>query len=259
VFGRIERLNDGEEAVATKRSQIESYARVQGVPAQALNKMAKLGVVMDRWMDEYELDATAVQCWTSMEEYFGVVPCTVMSMLSNKLAPSACETDVAGVVGMLALQYASGQPSALMDWNNNYGEDPDKAVVFHCSNLPAQIFADIPVMDYQAIIAGTVGRENTFGTVVGRIKAEPFTYLRLSTEDTLGSISAYMGEGEFTTDPIDTFGGYGVVRIPEMQNLLAYICENGFEHHVAVNQSLVAGGVYEALTKYLDWDVYLHS
>jgi L-fucose isomerase-like protein len=232
---------------------------VQGVPDAAMNKMAKLGVVMDRWMKDSELDATAVQCWTSMEEYFGVVPCAVMSMLSNKLLPSACETDVAGLVGMYALQLASQQPSALMDWNNNYGNDPDKAVVFHCSNLPAQIFTDVPVMDYQAIIAGTVGVANTFGTVVGRIKPEPFSFLRVSTDDVAGSISAYLGEGEFTTDPLSTFGGYGVVCVPHMQDLLAYICENGFEHHVAVNQSRVAKPVNEALSKYLDWDVYLHS
>jgi L-fucose isomerase-like protein len=110
---------------------------------------------------------SAVQCWTAIEEYFGVVPCTVMSMMSNDLLPSACEVDICGVVGMYALQLASGTPSALLDWNNNYGEDPDKAVCFHCSNLPKHFFSDVR-MDFQEIIAGTVGKLNTFGTCVGR-------------------------------------------------------------------------------------------
>jgi L-fucose isomerase-like protein len=259
AFGRMDKMKDNEAEVVAKRQAIEKYARTQGVPAAALNKMAKLGVVMDRWTHELELNATAVQCWTSMEEYFGVVPCTVMSMLSNNLMPSACETDVAGVVGMYAMALASGQPSALLDWNNNYGDDPNKCVVFHCSNLPAQIFTEIPVMDYQAIIAGTVGAANAYGTVNGRIKADPFTYLRVSTDDVNGSIAAYMGEGEFTSDPVDTFGGFGVAHIPNLQLLLQYICDNGFEHHVAINQAKVAAPVYEALTTYMDWDVYLHS
>jgi L-fucose isomerase-like protein len=259
VFGRIERLKDEDAAVVAKRAEIDHYTRTQGVPVAALSKMAKLGVVMDRWVAETELDATAVQCWTSIEEYFGVVPCTIMSMLSNKLMPSACETDVAGVVGMYALQLASGAPSALLDWNNNYGDDPDKCVVFHCSNLPAQVFTEIPVMDYQAIIAGTVGVQNTYGTMNGRIKAEPFSYLRVTTDDANGCIAAYLGEGEFTTDPINTFGGFGVAHIPHLQNLLQYICDNGFEHHVAINQSRVANACYEALSKYMDWDVYLHA
>jgi L-fucose isomerase-like protein len=113
-------------------------------------------------------------------------------------------------------------------------------------------------MDYQAIIAGTVGKENTFGTVVGRVKAEPFTYLRVSTDDLNGMISAYVGEGELTNDPLNTFGGYGVARIPGLQDLLQFICENGFEHHTAINLSQCADAVDEALSKYMDWDVYHH-
>jgi len=194
-----------------------------------------------------------------MEEFFGVVPCAVMSMLSNNLFPSGCETDVTGVIGMVALQLASGKPSALVDWNNNYGDDPNKGVIFHCSNWPKHFFLETPKMGYQAIIAGTVGKENTYGTVEGRLKAGPLTYCRVSTDDAQGTISAYVGEGELTDDPLETFGGYGVVQIPNFQGLLHYLCENGFEHHVAINLSQVASAVHEALAKYLGWDVYYHG
>ena len=114
-------------------------------------------------------------------------------------------------------------------------------------------------MDYQAIIAGTVGAENTFGTCVGRVKAGPMSFARFSTDDARGRICGYVGEGEFTRDPLETFGGAGVVRIPDMQNLLRFICENGFEHHVAASLSSVAAIVHEATTKYLGWDVYWHQ
>ncbi len=258
VFGRINRLSDDDPAVKEKREEIQAYVPTRNVPETSLVKMAKLGVVVQRWMEDNRLSATAVQCWTAMEEFFGVVPCTIMSMLSNGLLPSACETDIAGVLGMYVLQLASGKPSALVDWNNNYGDDPNKGVIFHCSNLPKQVFTDIPVMDYQEIIAGTVGKENTYGTVVGRIKAEPFTYCRVSTDDLRGVITAYTGEGVLTDDPLQTFGGYGVVEVPNLQKLLRYICENGFEHHVAINQARVADAVAEAMGKYLGWEVYYH-
>ena len=179
--------------------------------------------------------------------------------MSNNLMPSACETDIAGVVGMAAMAFASGKPSALADWNNNYGDDPNKGVLFHCSNLPKDFFAETPDMDYQEIIAGTVGKENTYGTVVGRVKAAPFTYTRISTDDFEGKIKVYLGEGTLTKDPLKTFGGYGVFEIPDLQKLLHYICENGFEHHVAVNISQTADAVSEALGKYLGWDVYYHK
>ncbi len=260
VFGRIDKLADDNADVQAKLVSIQGYAQTRDVPAQALLKMAKFGVVLDGWVADNMLDATAIQCWTSMEEYFGIVPCTLMSMASNSLSPSACETDIVGALAMLAMQLASGRPSALVDWNNNYGDDPDKGVVFHCSNLPKDIFVDdIPVMSYQDIIAGTVGVENTYGTMFGRVKENPFTYLRISTDEFNGEITAYTGEGQFTNDPVDTFGGYGVVRVPDYQTLLAFICENGFEHHVAVNQTLVADIIDEAFNKYLEWPTYLHG
>ncbi len=260
VFGRIGRLDDGDPRVAAKAEAVKAYANAARVPPHALTKIAKLGVVMDQWTAENELDATAIQCWTSMQEFFGVVPCTLMSMLSDSLAPSACETDIAGTAAMYALGLASGKPSAIVDWNNNYGDDPNKGVIFHCSNLPRSVFTDdIPVMNYQEIIAGSVGAENTWGTIYGRVKAEPFTYLRISTDDLNGKITSYVGEGRLTDDPIETFGGYGVVEVPNFQGLLTYICENGFEHHVSINQSLVADVIYEAFTKYLGWGVYYHK
>jgi len=209
-------------------------------------------------MKSNEITVTAVQCWTSMEEYFGVVPCTVMSMMSNNLLPSGCEVDVPGVVGMYALALASETPSTLLDWNNNYGDNPDKAVCFHCSNLPKHFFESAR-MDYQEIIAGTVGKLNTFGTVVGKVKASPMTYLRVSTTDSQGKISCYLGEGAFTNDSLETFGGAGVVQIPNLQGLLRYICENGFEHHVAANLSSVGPAIHEAAKRYLGWETYWHK
>ena len=258
IFGRIDKMKDDDPAAQSKLRSIREYVSTNDVPSTALVKMAKLGAVVEHWMKSNDLDISAVQCWTSMEEYFGVVPCTLMSMMSNDLLSSACEVDIAGVLGMHALRLASETPSALLDWNNNYGEDPNKAVCFHCSNLPKHFFQNVR-MDFQEIIAGTVGKANTFGTVVGRVKAGPMTYARFSTDDLSGRVRGYLGQGEFTTDPLETFGGAGVVEIPRLQNLLHYICENGFEHHVAANFSSTAAAIHEAATKYLGWQMYWHQ
>jgi L-fucose isomerase-like protein len=258
ILGRIGRMDDRDPAAQAKLEAIHRYVSTDNVPAEALLKMAKLGAVVDGWMAETEVDVSAVQCWTSIEEYFGVVPCTVMSMMSENLMSSACEVDICGVIGMHALRLASGTPSALLDWNNNYGDDPDKAVCFHCSNLPKHFFRETR-MDFQAIIAGTVGEANTYGTCVGLVKPGPMSFARFSTDDATGTIRGYVGEGEFTNDPLDTFGGAGVVRIPHLQRLLRLICENGYEHHVAANLSSVAGAVEEASRNYLGWSVTRHN
>ena len=258
IFGMVGRMKDDETDVKAKLSAIHAYVNTASVPAAALLKMAKLGVAVERFMKDAHCTVSAVQCWTSLEENFGVVPCTIMSMMSDNLLPAACETDVMGTVSMHALALASQTPSALLDWNNNYGDDENKCVCFHCSNLPKHFFADV-VMDFQAIIAGTVGKENTFGTCVGRVKPGAMSYVRFSTDDYKGKIRGYVGEGEFTNDPLETFGGAGVAKIPQLQKLLHTICTEGFEHHVAANFSHVASPVYEAAIRYLGWDMYWHE
>lgn len=257
-FGRVNRLKDDEAIVQAKLKAIQGYVNVGNVPQLALLRMAKLGVVIDQWRESARLDCTAIQCWTAMEEYYGVVPCTLMSMMSNSLSPSACEVDVVGAVAMTALARASLRPAALLDWNNNYGGDPDKAVVFHCSNLPKDIFSNVK-MDYQEIIAGSVGKDNTYGTVVGRVAAGPCTYCRIATDDESGKMRAYVGEGELTDDQLDTFGGVGVIKVPRFQQLLQFICQNGFEHHMALTPTRVGKAVREALERYMGFEIYYHA
>jgi L-fucose isomerase-like protein len=257
ILGRIHNMGDNDDTAQAKLAAIKGYVSTSGIPDSALLKMAKLGAVIDTWMKQTHVTISAVQCWTSLEEYFGVVPCTIMSMMSNDLIPSACEVDVPGTLSMYMLALASGTPSALLDWNNNYGSDPNKCVCFHCSNLPKHFFNEVK-MDFQQIIAGTVGRENTFGTCVGRVKAGAMSFARYSTDDRTGAIRGYVGPGKFTDDPLTTFGGAGVAEIPKLQSLLKYICREGFEHHVAANFSDVSKSVHEAATRYLGWQSYYH-
>ena len=258
AFGRANAIKDSDAQVKARIKAIKDYVETKSVPAASLTKIAKFALVVDDWMEAADLDVTAVQCWTSLEEYFGIVPCTLMSMLSESLRSSACEVDVCGAVTMHALALATQTPGCLLDWNNNYGDDPDKFVAFHCSNAPKSFFGDCH-MDFQDIIAGTVGKAKTYGTVCGRFAPGPMTFARVTTFDDEGAIGAYVGEGRFTDDPLDTFGGYGVGEIPNLQALLKHICECGFEHHVATSRGQVARAVAEAMDTYLGWDVYWHQ
>ena len=257
ILCRVVRAGDNDPGVRAKLAAIKNYTVTEAIPAASLLRMAKLGYVIDKWVRQNELAGTAIQCWTALEEFFGIVPCTLMSMMSESLLPSACEVDVTGLLSMYVLQLASGTPSALLDWNNNFGDDRDKCVLFHCSNVPRSFF-ETAKMNFQEIIAGAVGKDNTYGTIVGRIKAGPATFCRVSTDDLEGTLRAYVGQGKFTNDKLDTFGGYGVAKINNLQALLAYVCRMGLEHHVAVNMSGTADAVAEALGNYLGWDVYRH-
>ena len=211
------------------------------MPQASLVLMAKLGVVVSEWMAELDLDASAIQCWNSLQQNYGVNCCTIMSMMSEKLMPSACEVDVTGAVTMYALQLASGVPSALVDWNNNYGNDPDKCVLFHCGNWAKSYLPDMQIST-APILGSTLGEANTYGALSGRVPGGgPVTFARVSTDDGNGQIVSYVGEGRFTDDPLDTFGARAVIEVPGLQQLMRFICRNGFEHHAAMNASRVGG------------------
>ncbi len=258
IFAWANKLDDHDNRVKAKLDEIKAYAKSESVPSASLIRMAKLGIVISEWMAKHDLNASAIQCWNSVQVNYGVNVCTLMSMMSNKLMPSACEADIAGVTSMYALQLASGTPSALADWNNNYGDDPDRCVFFHCGNWAKSFLPDIEIKTAE-ILGTTLGEQNTYGAVAGRVPAGPVTYARISTDDVNGKIRAYVGEGELTEDPLDTFGSRAVVKVNNLQQLLRYICKNGFEHHVAINVSRVASVISEAFENYLGWDVYFHQ
>ena len=258
VLGDFEQLSDSDIRVQQKIEEINAYANSEDVPEEKLIRIARLGVVLSDIIAGNDLDATAIQCWTSMQKNFGINVCTSMSMMSESLVPSACEVDVTGVLTMYAMQLASGVPSALADWNNNYGSDEDKLVMFHCGNwcksfLPGLKLSTAP------ILGTTVGEENTYGALEGRTPGGPLTYCRISTDDIRGSVKAFVGEGELTDDNLDTFGSRAVAHIPGLDKLMQHVCENGFEHHVALNKSRTAGILKEAFEKYLGWELYHHS
>lgn len=257
IFGAAQKLTDDDARVKDKLADIKIYAKHDAVPSPALVRMAKLGIVLVEWMSVNDLDASAIQCWTSLQKNYGVNVCTLMSMMSEKLMPSACEVDVTGVISMYALQLASGTPSALVDWNNNYGDDPDRCVFFHCGNWAKSFIPDIEIKT-APILGTTLGEENTYGAMAGRTPSGPATFARVSTDDKYGLIRTYVGEGDFTDDPLDTFGTRAVVKVQNLSSLLRFICKHGFEHHVAMNASHTADVLAEAFETYMGWDVYQH-
>ena len=217
-----------------------------------------MGVALAEWIDANALNATAIQCWTSVQQNLGCNVCTLMSMMSEKFMPSACEVDVTGVLTMYAMQLAAQSPAALVDWNNNYSDDDEKCVLFHCGNWAKSFLPDIKISN-APILGSILGVENTYGALEGRTPARPLTFGRITTADPDGCIRTYVGEGRLTDDPLDTFGNRAVAYIPGLQKLMHQVCRKGFEHHVVMTCSKTAPILAEAFGNYLGWDVYEHA
>jgi L-fucose isomerase-like protein len=260
IMARASALDDAAADVKTKLSEIRSYGRIPDrIAASSVDRQAKLSVAIESWMDEHECQASAVQCWDSVEYNYGCATCLTMSMMGEKLRPSACETDIAGAVSMYALLLASGNPPGFLDWNNNYADAVDKCVCTHCSNYPRSFLGREPEISDLDILGETIGRDRCFGAIKGRVAAGDMTFFRISTDDVRGRIKGYVGEGLFTDDEFGMDGGIAVCSVPRLRKLMATLCANGFEHHVAMTRGRWARIVHEAVTKYLGWTLYWHG
>ena len=260
IIGAAQALADDEQAVKSKLDEIRAYGFIPAhISAENILKQTKLSVAIDRWMDENECDASAIECWDSIQINYGCATCLSMAMMGDRMLPSACEVDVAGAVSMYALLLASGNVPSFQDWNNNYADDRDKCINTHCSNFPKSFMGKEVEVSNLDILGATLGADRCFGAVKGQAVAGPMTFFRISTDDPLGTVRAYLGEGEITDDPVTIDGGSAVLKVQQLQILLDYMCKNGFEHHVAMVRGYVADVLDEAITTYLGWDLYYHN
>lgn len=260
ILGAAQAINSDAPEVKAQLEKIASYGRIPAhIKQENIVKQAKLSLAVNRWIEENECDASAIQCWTSVQDNYGCATCLSMSMLSERLMPSACEVDVAGAISMYALALASGAPPALLDWNNNYGREPNKCVGTHCGNFPKSFLGVEPEISNLDVLGTTIGPEKCFGAVKGKVAPGPMTYFRISTDDRLGKVKGYVGQGDFTADPFAMDGGIAVIDLPRMRDLFTHLCRQGFEHHVAMVRGSHADIVDEAVSRYLKWDVYHHA
>lgn len=259
VIAAANRVSEAEPAYRTRLAELESYGKMPCADGDAVSKVVKLSVAVDRIMDDGELDASAVQCWDSLEENYGCAACAVMSMMGERLMPSACEADVAGAVSMYALLLSSGSVPGFLDWNNNYGLEEDVCVNTHCSNYPRSFMGNDVEIGSLDVLSRTIDRSKCFGAVKGRVAPGDATYFRISTDETRGFIKGYVGEARFIDRQFDMAGGIAIVEIPGLQKLMRTMCRNGFEHHVAMARSRCAPAIHEAVTRYLGWRLYWHG
>ncbi|MBQ2307208.1 MAG: hypothetical protein II184_06820 [Clostridia bacterium] len=253
VFAKVGAKADDDPVVAAKLDYLKNYTDFSGVPASNLLTLGKLAVVIDEYIAEYRLDALALRCWNEMETYLRVCPCVLLSELNDRGIAASCEIDMCSAVSMRALTLASGRPSAVLDWNNNYGDDENKVILFHCG----------PVAQGLMTCKGTVTNHKMFdktdpgsgwGCNEGRIKPMPITISNCQTKD--GKIVMYASEARFTDEPIEDgfFGCGGVAEVPDLQNKLIKLARGGFKHHTAVTEGRVRDVLKEAFTTYLHYD-----
>lgn len=254
LFSRVQKLDDNASVVLDKKKHISEYTNCSLVPDNRMVTLAKVSVVIDQYIEEYRLDALTLRCWEEMQDVLGIAPCVLLSELNDRGIVASCEIDLCSAINMYSMQLASEQPTTCLDWNNNYGEDQDKVILFHCGPVPQKLMVEKGLVTDHKMFAKTKPGCG-WGSNEGRIKTFPMTYSNCKTED--GKLTFYVEEGEFTEDIIEDgyFGCAGVAQIPNLQKQLIQMGRNGFRHHTAVGVGHMKSVLYEAFNYYLDYDV----
>nr|WP_321462966.1 fucose isomerase [uncultured Cohaesibacter sp.] len=253
-------IADSDPDLAAMLGAIKDYGTIPShITQDQITRQAKWSLAVNRWIEANECDASAIQCWRSLQDNFGCATCLTMSMMGEQLMPSACEVDVMGAISMYALTLAAGSPSAILDWNNNYAYEADKCVCTHCGNYPKQFIGKVPEIGELDVLGETIGRSKCFGAVKGKVEPGPMTFLRISSDDRLGTLKAYTGQGSFTDDPFPMDGGIAVTKVNALRTLMNFVSQNGFEHHVAMVRGNHADVVTEAVSRYMKWPLYNHD
>ncbi|RPI98007.1 MAG: hypothetical protein EHM39_08660, partial [Chloroflexi bacterium] len=257
VIGRVRAMNGQAAGTATKDKAhaLRESASWDGVPERAFDHLARLSVVLDQIIEEYQMDAISIRCWTEIQQQLGISPCVVLGALNNQGVGAACEVDLGSAITLHALHLASGEATTCLDWNNNYADEDDKCILFHCGPVPNDLMAGPGRITDHDILMNSIGPGISYGCNVGRLSPFSFTFGNLMTED--GGLRWYLGHGEITDDavPADFFGCAGVAEIPALQAALQRIGYAGFRHHVSVAPGRVSAPVAEAFEKYLGYDV----
>ena len=262
ILAAANKIDVKSSQAQTKLAEIKGYGTVapgiDNLDAK-FEKHLRLYLACEQWMQANEIDAAGFQCWTSLQQNFGCAACLTMSMMSNQLIPCACEVDIAGVTSMYALTLATGNPAAIADWNNNYARERNKCVLQHCGNYPKGLAGRSVQISNLSVLGSVLGEELCHGGIDVKVEPGPMTYLRFSTDDFNGVMRGYVGQGQFTADPFNMLGSIAVCEVPNLQQLMKFICRQGFEHHVSMVRSHCAMAINEAVSNYLGWDMYVHE
>ena len=263
--------HEGDERISAIIKEMEEELGAGNKKPEILSKLAQYELTLKDWIRDHKgyrkYVTIAGKCWPAFQTQFGFVPCYVNSRLAAQGIPVSCEVDIYGALSEFIGTVVSQDAVTLLDINNSvpadmYNEEikdnydytqKDTFMGFHCGNT-AKSKLSFCEMKYQKIMARTLPKEVTQGTLEGDITPGDITFFRLqSTADT--KLRAYIAQGEVLPVATRSFGSIGVFAIPEMGRFYRHVLiEKNFPHHGAVAFGHFGKTLYEVF-KYIGVDV----
>ncbi|MEK3720413.1 MULTISPECIES: L-fucose/L-arabinose isomerase family protein [unclassified Paenibacillus] len=213
------------------------------VGEEAVRKIAALKVAMKNYAIQSNSTAIAIQCWSSLQDAMGIMPCLANAILTDEQIPVTCETDIHGAITSIMVQAASMNtaPTFFADLTIRHPENPNGELLFHCGNFPVSL----SVEEKPKLRKHFLFDDHSPGTHEGEIKGGAMTLARFDGDH--GEYSIFLGKAKGIQGPY-TRGSYVWVEVNDWPLWEEKLVKGPYVHHaVGIHQDVIPV-LFEACT-----------
>ena len=196
---------------------------------EKIYKTAALKVAMKELAKEYRCNAIAIQCWSSIQDMIGIMPCLANSMLTDEGIPVACETDIHGAITAVMMQAVGmGKKNPFFaDVTVRHPYNDNAELLWHCGNFPYSLAKN----KEKASIGENKYNNDYYGVCEWELKEGDVTIARFDGDH--GQYQLFVGEAHTTEGP-ENVGSYVWIEVEDWVKWERKLVEGPYIHHVSV-------------------------
>lgn len=236
IMKRVDTLRDNAPEMQKIIQQMKDQADLSELGEETIGNIAGLGYALNQFAEEKKLSAMGVQCWTAMQEIYGISSCYAMGRLTDQGVMTSCEVDIYGALTMLVQHLASLStiPPHFIDWTIQHQEKENVFLAWHCGNAPPSLASKGSGVKirYHSILGETLGIDRSMGTGEFQLKPGVVTLCRLHERD--GKFKMLITTGESIESDQSIRGSWSWVTVPDLDKLYSTLVMEGFVHHASM-------------------------
>jgi len=248
IMLRLEGLKANAPELQKIIREMNKEADLSALGTEKSRTIAGLQYALRQFAQEKGLSALAVQCWTAIQQAYGISACYALGRVTGSGLMTACEVDVYGALTMLVQNLATLKmvPPHFIDWTIRHQKKKDVFLSWHCGNAPPSLAcrAEGIKIRSHSILGKPLGKERALGTAEFQLKPGVVTLCRLTEFD--GKFKMLVTRGEIVESPQHLRGSWSWVKVPDLDGLYRVLVEEGFTHHASQVHGDYAGPIQDA-------------
>ncbi len=219
---------------------------------EQVRTVAALKCAMTQMAEEKDCTAVAIQCWNTLQDEIGIMPCAANGILTDEGLPVVCETDIHGAITSIIIQAAGlgEEPTFFADWTIRSTTNDNAELLQHCGNFPISL-----ARGEKEIGTPFVFESQCPGSVVQELKRGDISIARFDGDN--GEYSMLAGTAKVVDGPKNAVS-YGWIEVENWPRLERKIVEGPYVHHCVGIYKNVMAVLFEA-ERYLDFKMDFYN